>query len=181
MICRKTRVVLLEWPDRAAGFLPADRLDIAFTISPQHGETFRNVRVTGYGGFAAARRTHGGDPHFPRRERICAKPSALHLQGDASTRSYERLVLTGQSYILMNSPRAADGPPVRDGKPYSAIAHLAEDVSAFLAMAKGLRERGFSAPAIYFADNEAGPADHRGPRRRKLVDRRAAGADRGAL
>ena len=24
-------MVLLEWPDRAAGFLPADRLDIAFT------------------------------------------------------------------------------------------------------------------------------------------------------
>src|SRR5919106_2512649 len=45
-------LVLLEWPDRAAGFLPADRLDIAFTISPQHGETFRNVRVTGHGSFA---------------------------------------------------------------------------------------------------------------------------------
>ena len=30
----------------------------------------------------------------------------------------------------MNSPRRPDGPPVRDGKPYSAIAHLAEDVEA---------------------------------------------------
>ena len=28
----------------------------------------------------------------------------------------------------MNAPRRPDGPPVRDGKPYSAIAHLAEDV-----------------------------------------------------
>src|SRR4051812_40768654 len=33
-------IVLLEWPDRAAGFLPVDRLDIAFTISPSRGETF---------------------------------------------------------------------------------------------------------------------------------------------
>src|SRR5882672_2834331 len=30
-------VTLLEWPDRAAGFLPADRLDIAFTLAPQLG------------------------------------------------------------------------------------------------------------------------------------------------
>src|SRR6187401_3797012 len=29
-------VVLLEWPDRAAGFLPVDRLDIAFTLAPKH-------------------------------------------------------------------------------------------------------------------------------------------------
>ena len=39
----------------------------------------------------------------------------------------------------MNSPRRPDGPPVRDGKPYSAIAHLAEDVKPFVAMANGLR------------------------------------------
>ena len=52
----------------------------------------------------------------------------------------------------MNSPRRPDGPPVRDGKPYSAIAHLAEDIVPFVAMANGLRERGFSAPQIYEAE-----------------------------
>ena len=148
-------IVLLEWPDRAAGFLPADRLDIAFTLAPQLGEGHRNIRVTGYGAFG------------PRAERISAVRNFLdesgfaaaercHMQGDASTRSYERLVLNGQSYILMNSPRRPDGPPVRDGKPYSAIAHLAEDVTAFMAMSAGLRELGFSAPAINFADNDKG-------------------------
>jgi tRNA threonylcarbamoyl adenosine modification protein YjeE len=148
-------IVLLEWPDRAAGFLPADRLDIAFTMSPSRGETFRNVRVTGYGTFApraermAAIRTFLDENGFSEGERH-------RLQGDASTRSYERLALNGQSYVLMNSPRRPDGPPVRDGKPYSAIAHLAEDVSAFIAMSKALRDAGFSAPAIYFADNEKG-------------------------
>src|SRR3984957_9103213 len=45
-------VVLLEWPDRAAGFLPPDRLDIAFTLALQLGADFRNVRVVGYGRFA---------------------------------------------------------------------------------------------------------------------------------
>src|SRR5581483_7405344 len=49
----KNAVVLLEWPDRAAGFLPADRLDIAFTLAPQAGTEYRNVRVTGYGAMAA--------------------------------------------------------------------------------------------------------------------------------
>ncbi|HZS65388.1 MAG TPA: tRNA (adenosine(37)-N6)-threonylcarbamoyltransferase complex ATPase subunit type 1 TsaE [Xanthobacteraceae bacterium] len=148
-------IVLLEWPDRAAGFLPPDRLDIAFTLAPQLGEECRNVRVTGYGAFAA------------RAERIAAVRKFLdesgfgaaerrRLQGDASTRSYERLVLNDQGYILMNAPRRSDGPPVRDGKPYSAIAHLAEDVTPFVAMAAGLRSLGLSAPGIYFADNEKG-------------------------
>jgi aminoglycoside/choline kinase family phosphotransferase len=56
----------------------------------------------------------------------------------------------------MNSPKRPDGPPVRDGKPYSAIAHLAENVTPFVAMAQALRARGFSAPAIFAADREAG-------------------------
>ena len=45
---------------------------------------------------------------------------------------------------------------MRNGKPYSAIAHLAEDVKPFVALAKGLRERGFSAPEIYAADLDQG-------------------------
>ena len=141
-------VVLLEWPDRAAGFLPADRLDIALTLMPQHGLEMRSARLTGYGGFA------------PRIERFAALRRFLEqsgfadaqrerMQGDASTRSYERLTLAGRTSILMNSPPRPDGPPVRNGKPYSAIAHLAENVKPFVALAKGLRERGFSAPDIY--------------------------------
>jgi len=150
-----TTVTLLEWPDRAAGFLPADRLDIALTLSPQQGETFRLARVTGYGSFAA------------RAERILAIRRFLdangfgtaerrRIQGDASTRCYERLTLDGATYILMNAPKRPDGPPVRDGKPYSAIAHLAEDVTPFIALAGALRARGFSAPAIFAADRAAG-------------------------
>jgi N-acetylmuramate 1-kinase len=148
-------VTLLEWPDRAAGALPANRLDIALTLSPAQGPNFRHARITGYGSFAS------------RAERIMAIRNFLdangfgtadrrRIQGDASTRSYERLVLDGASYILMNSPRRPDGPVVRDGKPYSQIAHLAEDVTPFVAMALGLRARGFSAPAIFAADRTAG-------------------------
>jgi tRNA threonylcarbamoyl adenosine modification protein YjeE len=148
-------IELVEWPDRADGLLPPDRLDIAFTLSPQQGPTFRNVRITGHGTFA------------PRAQRIAAlrrflaeagfgEAGRLHMQGDASTRAYERLMRGGKSFILMNAPRRPDGPPVRDGKPYSAIAHLAEDVTPFIAIDRGLRARGLSAPEIIAADRDVG-------------------------
>src|SRR4029079_6091426 len=50
-------VTLLEWPDRATGYLPGNRLDIAFTLEPQAGLTARNVRITGYGSFWPRPRT----------------------------------------------------------------------------------------------------------------------------
>jgi hypothetical protein len=148
-------VTLLEWPDRAGGMLPRDRLDIALTLTPPQGPNARSARITGYGGFAA------------RAERILTIRKFLdqsgfgqadrrRIQGDASTRSYERLTRDRATYILMNSPKRPDGPPVRDGKPYSAIAHLAESVTPFVAMAHALRGRGLSAPAIFATDRAAG-------------------------
>ena len=151
----KSAVVVLEWPDRAGGALPADRLDIAFTLSPHHGAEYRNVRLTGHGAFAQ------------RAERIFAVRRFLdttnfaaaerrRIQGDASTRTYERLTTENAHALLMISPRRPDGPPVRDGKPYSAIAHLAEDVKPFIAMANGLRQIGLSAPQILDAELSQG-------------------------
>jgi tRNA threonylcarbamoyl adenosine modification protein YjeE len=148
-------VVVMEWPDRAGNRLPANRIDISFTLSPKHPIERRDVVVTGHGGLA------------PRVARFAALRDFLHrsgfalaerqrMQGDASTRLYERLTLDGKPAILMNAPRRSDGPPVRDGKPYSAIAHLAEDVKPFVAMADGLCAQGFSAPEIYAADLERG-------------------------
>jgi tRNA threonylcarbamoyl adenosine modification protein YjeE len=148
-------VVLLEWPDRAAGFLPIDRLDIALTLAPKLKLEFRHARITGYGALG------------PRVDRMAAARQFIaesgysealraRLQGDASTRLYERLTLGDKHVILMNSPRRPDGPPVRDGKPYSAIAHLADNVIPFVAMANGLRQAGFSAPTIHHADLDQG-------------------------
>jgi tRNA threonylcarbamoyl adenosine modification protein YjeE len=148
-------VVLLEWPDRAGSLLPPDRLDIALTLAPKLKPEFRHARITGYGAFA------------PRVDRMAATRQFIaesgysdalrtRMQGDASTRSYERLTLGDKHAILMNSPRRADGPPVRDGKPYNAIAHLADNVIPFVAMANGLRNCGFSAPVIHHADLDHG-------------------------
>jgi tRNA threonylcarbamoyl adenosine modification protein YjeE len=148
-------IALVEWPDRAAGLLPPDRLDLDFAMKPERGATYRVARLTGHGALA------------PRIERLTAIRRFLDeakfgtaertpVQGDASTRVYERLDLGDRRVILMNAPRRPDGPPVRAGLPYSRLAHLAEDVKPFVAMARALRERGFSAPAIHAADLEAG-------------------------
>ncbi len=148
-------VVLLEWPDRATGYLSADRLDIAFTLEPQLGLEYRNVCVTGYGALAGRVERIAALRDFLQRTGY-AGAHRRRMQGDASTRVYEQLLRDGHSVILMNSPRRPDGPPVRGNKSYSAIAHLAEDVKPFVAMANGLRERGFSAPAVLEADLDHG-------------------------
>jgi hypothetical protein len=80
----------------------------------------------------------------------------VRLKGDASTRAYERLELSDRRVVLMNAPRRPDGPPVRNGLSYSALVHLAEDVKPFVAMARALCARGFSAPQIHAADLDAG-------------------------
>lgn len=151
----ETAVILVEWPDRAAGFLPPDRLDMAFTLAPNLGPEVRNVRITGYG-TAAERVEHFGALRQFLDGAGYAEASRERVQGDASTRSYERLTLGDKRVILMNAPRRPDGPPVRDGKPYSRIAHLAEDVTPFVAMARGLKSLDLSAPEIYHADLDQG-------------------------
>jgi len=48
----------------------------------------------------------------------------------------------------MNAPARTDTNPVRYGKPYSAVAHISQDVRPFIAMARGLSAAGFSTPEI---------------------------------
>jgi tRNA threonylcarbamoyl adenosine modification protein YjeE len=151
-------VVIVEWPEQAGDALPPDRLEVRIELAPDLGESHRRVTFSGSGTFA------------PRLARIKAIQDLLSragwseaarsfIQGDASTRSFERLAKPdGRSAILMISPARPDGPPVRYGKPYSAIARLAESIKPFLAMDRALRAQGFSAPEIYAEDAETGLA-----------------------
>ncbi|ABE60955.1 protein of unknown function UPF0079 [Nitrobacter hamburgensis X14] len=148
-------VVLIEWPERAAGALPTDRIDIAISHRPALGSAARAAEITGYGNAAAqvarlaALRRFLDDAGYLDATR-------QHMAGDASTRSYARLIRSDGRFILMNAPRRPDGPAIHDGKSYSAAVHLAEDVKPFVAIARGLRDHGFSAPAIHHADLESG-------------------------
>jgi tRNA threonylcarbamoyl adenosine modification protein YjeE len=145
--------VLIEWPERAQAWLPADRLDIALdeTATPNA----RRVVLTGHGMWGERLGRLRAMMVFLDQTPYAEAPTR-YLQGDASTRSYARLALPERSAILMNSPRQPDGPPIRDGKPYSALVHLAEDVTPFAAVAGALRACGLSAPAIYEVDLDRG-------------------------
>jgi hypothetical protein len=145
--------VLIEWPDRVARWLPPDRLEIVFgaTADPDT----RDITLTGHGSWAPrVDRLHAIGAFLERSGWAAAR--LVHLQGDASTRRYARLRDGDRRVILMDAPRQPDGPPVRNGKPYSRIAHLAEDVRPFVAVTGALRDRGLSAPELFAADLSAG-------------------------
>jgi tRNA threonylcarbamoyl adenosine modification protein YjeE len=148
-------VALIEWPERAPSALPQDRIDIALSHRAALGSTARAAEITGYGKAVAqvarlkALRQFLDGAGFSEAKR-------LRMPGDASTRSYARLLRDDGTVILMNSPRRPDGPASYDGKSYSGAVHLAEDVKPFVAIDGGLRARGFSAPAIHHADLDNG-------------------------
>jgi N-acetylmuramate 1-kinase len=148
-------VVVMEWPDRAGDALPVDRIEVTLALGPEHETEQRVAHVAGQGA-AAARIAHLAALYRFLHDAGYEAAERKRIAGDASTRSYERLIVDGRSLIVMNWPAQPDGPPVKRGLPYSAIAHLAEDVRAFIAMAQGLRERGFSAPKIHAADYDVG-------------------------
>jgi hypothetical protein len=148
-------VALIEWPERAGDALPEDRIDIAFSHRPALGSTARAAEITGHGRAAAVVARLKLLRQFLNAAGF-ADAARQRMPGDASTRSYARLADDNGTAILMNSPRRPDGPPIYDGKSYSAAVHLAEDVKPFVAIAAGLRKQGFSAPAIRHIDLESG-------------------------
>ncbi len=147
-------ITLVEWPERAASVLNPDRFEIALDLAGSEGA--RKARLTASGAFISRL------ARMKAMRELLAKSGwsdakRLPIQGDASTRAYERLVKSsGETAILMISPARSDGPPVRRGKPYSTIAKLAESIHAFAALDRGLRALGFSAPRIYGEDLDNG-------------------------
>ncbi|RWE71167.1 tRNA (adenosine(37)-N6)-threonylcarbamoyltransferase complex ATPase subunit type 1 TsaE [Mesorhizobium sp.] len=143
---------LIEWPERAGDRLPGAALWVDLA---EQGEG-RVARLSGQG------------PAYDRAARSLAmrdflvsagwgEASRRHFVGDASARSYEIVSLPGQApRVLMNSPRLALGPPVRDGKPYAVIAHTAQSVAAFVAIDKALLANGVSVPVIHAQDLDQG-------------------------
>jgi hypothetical protein len=148
--------VLIEWADRLGGAEPGAAL-----LRVRFGEVEDlSVRVLSFSASGA---------FLPRLDRVRAKWDFLNrncpetvplrvrfMQGDASARGYARLEGGGETRILMDAPRQADGPPVRDGLPYSRIAHLAEDVRAFVAIADHLSAAGHTVPNVIAHDLDHG-------------------------
>jgi tRNA threonylcarbamoyl adenosine modification protein YjeE len=148
-------LALIEWPERAGGTLAPDRIDIAFNHRPALGSTARAAEITGFGKATAIVERLKSLRQFLEGAGYIDAPRK-RMAGDASIRSYARLMRDDGVVILMNMPRRPDGPAVYDGKAYSAAVHLAEDVKPFVAMDSGLRGRGLSAPQIHHADLDHG-------------------------
>jgi len=150
----ETGVAFIEWPERAEGHLPGGsiRFEIAETLNDPDT---RDVEISAPPGFAQRLRRSLALRAFLEN---CGWGTAFreYLLGDASTRAYEIVHRDGERAILMNAPKRPDGPPVRDGKPYSQIAHLAEDILPFVAIGRMLREKGFRAPDIFAFDLDRG-------------------------
>jgi len=138
---------LVEWPERAPSRLPAERLCLTFAIAGSG----RTVTVSGAGALAK------------RFARSCAIRAFLdragwhgvarrYLQGDASTRAYERIGEGGRKAVLMDWPPASGELPGGGGP----ATYRAKDVRPFIAVDVALREAGFSAPELYASDSVAG-------------------------
>lgn len=151
--------VIVEWPERGDGIEHlGERLDVVLedvpddparrhvTLSASHTWEGRARRIVELNLFLRAARA----PFALDRAAID------YLQGDASPRGYARISSGGNSVVLMDAPRQPDGPAIRDGLPYSRIAHLAEDVRPFVAIDNALRKAGLSAPAIHTVNLDAG-------------------------
>jgi len=145
----ETSVILIEWPENGVGFLSKPDLDFQFhMIEGPNGEDQRRVIIAGSELQIKALQLSVKIRTFLNQNwqtNIERRP----LQGDASTRSYEFVSDGNERRILMNAPRQPDGPIIADGKPYSQIAHLAEDVSAFVGVGKILADAGLRVPSIY--------------------------------
>jgi tRNA threonylcarbamoyl adenosine modification protein YjeE len=149
--------VLAEWADRIAALLPEDRYEIELTDTAASGR--RRVLMRGLGGLGAEAQRLGAALRLLDQEPQTRPARIRYLQGDASTRTYARLRQADKPMLLMDAPRQADGPPIRDGKSYSRIAHLAEDmVRPFVAIAAVLAGAGLSAPRVLASDLDHGLA-----------------------
>lgn len=149
----RDHLVLVEWPDRLAGETFANVLRVSF--GGRGGN--RTATLTASGTWQDALARNDAIKNFLIREGRGVS-ERRHFEGDASARRYEVLGEGGARVLLMDMPRRPDGPPVRDGKPYSAIAHLAEDIGAVIAINGELGRRGYGAPRIIAHDASQGLA-----------------------
>ena len=120
------------------------------------------------GGASAARdaarpRRLGSAPRPLRRHARARSPTAGDGASCTTCRAMPRRAATARLVRGARPSVIADGlaapagrPAIRDGMPYSRIAHLAEDVRPFVAVASALHAAGLTAPRIHAQDLDNG-------------------------
>lgn len=149
-------LVVVEWADRLGEGLAGDRLEIGFGLPDPDDDGRRELALTGHGRFAPRLRQAW---MIERCIEAAGFAGAVRrfVTGDASSRAYERLTAPdGRTALLMISPPRNDAPVARYGRPYHLVARLAPDIRPFVAMDRGLRDQGLSAPEILAQDIAGG-------------------------
>jgi hypothetical protein len=148
-----TGAVLIEWPSRAGDRLPPTAASLMLAQGPSPNARLAIWQATG----PLAER-------FTRSRAIRALLQSIgrqtdarrYLQGDASSRAYERARGVQDDVIIMNQPPEPDTDAGRARVAYLKAAQLAEGVEPFLAVGRALVDMGLSAPRILATDAKAG-------------------------
>lgn len=147
-----TGAVLMEWPEQCFDKIPDTAVHLQ--IHEQNDET-REIVLSGNPEILARIKRSFLIRQFLDKSNL-GDIKRSTLMGDASARSYELIKTADETLLLMNAPEMPDGPPIRDGKPYSKIANLAENVTAFVAIDELLRDKDFAAPHLKAQDLQQG-------------------------
>lgn len=144
-------VVLSEWPEQAEGFLP----EPSFAVTLTHEGAGRRIAISGSeAAISRLERTLKIRTFLENNDRAGA--TRRYLQGDASPRKYEIIDSAHGVEILMNAPAMPYDPPLRNGKSYRQLAHIAENIQAFVAIDDLLAKNGLRVPQMRAIDIDAG-------------------------
>lgn len=146
-------LMIIEWPEKLPENISPDRLKIVFSGS---GEA-RDLKLEASGKWVEILKRDEAINGFVNQSQVSGG-TRDHFEGDASARRYERVAADAATMLLMDMPSRPDGPVVRNGKTYSAIAHLAENIGAVVAINDYLFSLDYSVPRVYAADIKHGLA-----------------------
>ena len=146
-------LMIVEWPEKLPENISPDCLKISFSGS---GKT-RDLKLEAAGKWIEILNRDEAIHGFVNQSQVSGG-TRYHFEGDASARRYERIAGNAATMLLMDMPSRPDGPVVRNGKTYSAIAHLAEGIGAVVAINDYLFNLDYSVPRVYAVDIKLGLA-----------------------
>jgi N-acetylmuramate 1-kinase len=148
-----TNILLIEWPERLNDQLSPNTLKINISGTGEN----RSFEYVANGEWQNILKRNAAVEDFLSSTKW-KNSSRSFFEGDASSRRYEILEGSNQKVLLMDMPQRPDGPAVKNGKPYSAIAHLAENINSVIKVNEQLISHGYSAPKIEASDRDQGLA-----------------------
>lgn len=151
----ETGAALVEWPELGGNLLPDGALWLQLQAVDGDPDARRAVFASDNSAWKERL-----DRTFSIREMLLAAgledAHRHHLAGDASTRSYERVLSDQGASVVMNWPVPQGSAGSKAALAYNRLVHRAPDCRAFVAVGNELRRRGYATPQVLASDLEAG-------------------------